>query len=351
MSQSHYPSIRYIAVDGVVLFTVTICTFSSILCEFSNINTLGQFDKLTHKNQLHFSLGKGHEHLRYFFELTLWNLWLAVVVYMILWDMLFRKLLCRHKKITPSQRIINRIFTTFSLSIGFLFWSLLGIPKALKHQVCLFKMVNTLGLHFLIPAAVLVYYFARNKADLVDKKITYIHQKKIQTHHRIIKPFETHWQSYLLFFYLFSIIFAILSYVLQFYITTNCTPVYDGIVDWRHPLIASSICLITPLIFTSIFYIMHVKNKYTEFLRGVVLTFIVSCMSFTLSYSLLDGCLHYNPTISWSISCNITILLSLTIFAIYYFYRDKHVEIVFPPLEAPSNTRLAQLDSIEKSAN
>ena len=319
--------------DGIVLLTVTICTLSSILCEFSNINTLNQFDKLIHENQLHFSCGKEHEHLRYFFELTLWNLWLAVVIYIVLWDILFRKIFCRHKKITPTQRIVNRVLTTFSIGIGLLFWSAIGVPGALKHRVCPFKMINTFGLHFLIPAVVLLYYFARNKADLFKKKNNLLGQSiKMQKHHPMIKQFETHWQSYLLLFYLFSIIFVILSYILQFYITTNCTPVYDGIVDWRHPLITANICLITPIIFTSIFYIMHLKNKYTKFLKGIIITFIISCISFTLSYGLFDGCLHYNPPTSWSISLNIAIFLSLSTLATYRLNKSNAFEIIFPSL-------------------
>jgi len=147
-----------------------------------------------------------------------------------------------------------------------------------------------------------------------------------------------------LFFYLSAIIFSGLSYTLQFDITHG-TPVYDGIVDWHHPLIAGTVCFITPIVFTSIFYVMHVKNKYTLRLRGLILTFTVACMSFTLSYGLFDNCLHYHSSASWGISLSITIILSLGAFALYHFNKNTNIEIIFPPLTLPpTKIRSAQQD-------
>jgi len=185
-------------VDGIVLLTTIVCTTSSILCEFSNIKTLNQFNNLGCKNQLHFSIGETHEHLRYFFELTLWNLWLGVVAYIVIWDMLTRRLLLHNKKIPTFQRITNRILATLSLGIGFIYWSTLGIPKVLEHQACLLKLVNTFGLHCLIIMVTLIYYFVRNKADLLTEKNNIQNKSKaIKSNKRSIHPLDTDWKYYL----------------------------------------------------------------------------------------------------------------------------------------------------------
>jgi hypothetical protein len=326
---------HYLVVDGLILTTILVCAASSILCDFSDIKKLTQFNELELEHCMHFSTGQAHERLRYFFQLTFWHLWLATIAYIVIWDMLIRRLLLRNKKTFSLQNVITRILSTFALGIGFIYWSMLGIPAVLlAKQATAFNLINTFGLHFLVLIAALTYYFRRNKFY----KNNVEGNEEIDHSDSKSNLYEVCWQYYLIFFYVFAIIFAILSYILQFHLTA-CVPVYDKVVDWRHPLIAASVCFIVPLIFTSIFFVMHLKNQYTQFLRGFIITFIVACMSFTMSYGFFDNCFHYTAKNTWLISLSITIASSLSAYKFYRSNKDKNFEILFPPLQ--TSKRLA----------
>jgi len=273
--------------DAFVIFGVCTVGTLSIFRQFSSYGNLDQFGQ-----PVNFSMGAGHSNAEYFFQVTLWNLWIAVVGYIVIYDIIINRLLRGKKEITPAQGIINRMLATLALGVAFVYWAGMGIPRALSGNSNTFYLVNTFCLHFIIPLIALLYYYVRHK------KVEYSEEKTATKNKVLTKLAQGNLWYWLGCFFICATLFTGLSFVLQYAVSTNYTPVYD-VIDWHGGFMSIAMgvaaCVAMPLLFTAILYIMHVeKPSNKKYLRPAVLGFIVFAMSFTLTYGILHNATGWN---------------------------------------------------------
>jgi len=315
----------------VALGVVSIGTLS-IFRQFSSYGNLDQFGK-----PVSFSMGPGHSNSEYFFQVTLWNLWLAVAAYIVIYDIIINRWMRRKQKITPTQGVMNRMFATLAVGVSFVYWSGMGVQRALSGNSNAFYLLNTFCLHFLIPMIALLYYYVRHKNAPFNEN-----PEAADKNNLIAKLRKGNLYYWFGCFSICSILFTSLSFVLQYVITTNYTPVYD-IINWHGGFMsigmAAATCIAMPFIFTAILYIMHVDNRFTKnFGKPFIFGTIMSAMSFTLTYGALHNCVGLNSELSFGISVGVVLFsLLLTVLAYKKLSNTNAFECTFPRFFAKNN--------------
>ena len=313
-----------------VLFIGTLSVFKA----FSNYDDWNQFGKT-----MYFSMGAGASNARYFFQVTLWNFWLVVVGYIVIYDMIINRWIRKRKNISPLEGLIHRFVSTLAIVVAFVFWAGMGVVGILYGNPNAYFLFNAFCLHFVTPCLALFYCYYRNKQ--VSYKENNLNQFSNWSLQKLRQGSVGLW---FVVFIIGTIVFIGCSFLLQYFISTNYTPVYPC-VDWHHgtmfTLVGAFFCLLMPFLFTMIMYLMHVditvlQNKQSQqimrTLKPAIFIIINMAMSFTLCYGITHSCVHLSPLPSLGISL-LTVIISGIVTAMSYvkFFSESNIDATLFP--------------------